>query len=171
MAERDQYDKFAACFHRAYGRLINEVAASAYEVFGIWEKPTLGTALEKIDPAMLRQLSVDPDHPDQLADNPPRRVVLHVVVRACQATAGQAAMAVASAGNSREAKPNKGGRPTVFDWDAFDTEIVRVANMDGLPDTIAEMTRIMQSWCLEVWKREPAESMVKVHIRRIWPKG
>lgn len=63
---------------------------------------------------------------------------------------------------------NKGGRPREYDWDAFTIEIIRVANLDGLPDSQAELVRHMLEWCLHTWGKEPAESSVKNRISKIY---
>lgn len=64
---------------------------------------------------------------------------------------------------------NKGGRPVEYDWDSFMLEIVRRANdLDGLPDSQAELVRDMQQWFVDNFNAEPAESSIKVRISKIY---
>ena len=66
-------------------------------------------------------------------------------------------------------KTNKGERSADVDWDSFTMEIVRIANTpDGLPDTRAELVRIMLLWLLAKYDSKPAESIVKQRISRIY---
>jgi hypothetical protein len=69
---------------------------------------------------------------------------------------------------------NKGGRPQVHDWDAFDREVVRVANLDGFdPDPRrcrTEMTHRMTQWCAANWPKEPAQSQIRVRLARLLPQ-
>lgn len=67
------------------------------------------------------------------------------------------------------AKPNKGGRPAEYDWDAFIVEIIRRANEpDGLPSTQAELVSAMLAWFSDTCGREPAESAVKDRVSKIY---
>lgn len=75
-------------------------------------------------------------------------------------------------------RKNKGGRPPDYDWDAFNTEIIRVADLDGLPGpdggegwrTQADLIRYMLDWCEKNWGRQPAESTVKMRISKIFQR-
>ena len=70
---------------------------------------------------------------------------------------------------SREETPkNKGGRPVEYDWDAFTIEIIRIADLDGLPETQAELISQILEWCSLTWGKEPAESSVKSRISLIY---
>jgi len=60
------------------------------------------------------------------------------------------------------------GRPPKYDWLAFHAEIAIRADLDGLPDTQAELERAMAEWCLRTWGREPPESMVRDNVSRIY---
>ncbi len=63
----------------------------------------------------------------------------------------------------------KRGRPQEYDWDSFIFEIIKRANSpDGLPETQAELVRIMLQWFLETAGGEPAESSVKSRISKIY---
>ncbi len=61
------------------------------------------------------------------------------------------------------------GRPPGYDWDSFIFEIIRIANTpDGLPETQADLVRIMLQWFSETAGGEPAESSVKARISKIY---
>jgi hypothetical protein len=64
--------------------------------------------------------------------------------------------------------PNKGGRPAEYDWDAFMIEIIRIADLDALPETQSELISTMLNWCEQTWGKQPAESSVKARISRIY---
>ena len=64
---------------------------------------------------------------------------------------------------------NPGGRPQKWDWDAFAKEMMRVANTpDGLPDR-PSMTSRMKEWCAAQWGDEPADSVIRDKIGRLYP--
>jgi hypothetical protein len=64
---------------------------------------------------------------------------------------------------------SRGGRPTEYDWDSFTLEIIRRANnLDGLPDSQAELIRDMQQWFANTFDTEPAESSIKSRISKIY---
>ncbi|WP_146201963.1 hypothetical protein [Teichococcus aestuarii] len=63
----------------------------------------------------------------------------------------------------------KGGRPAKWDWDAFWVEVVRLANTpDGLPETQAELHRIMMDWCMNSWNNTPADSEIRKRLSRVY---
>jgi hypothetical protein len=64
--------------------------------------------------------------------------------------------------------PNKGGRPAEYDWDAFTVEIIRIADLDALPETQSELVSNMLGWCEQAWGKQPAESSVKARISKIY---
>lgn len=64
--------------------------------------------------------------------------------------------------------PPRGGRPPEYDWDAFTIEIIRIADMDNLPERQADLVRQMMVWCQSSWGKEPAESSVKSRISAIY---
>ena len=64
--------------------------------------------------------------------------------------------------------PAKGGRPVEYDWDAFTVEIIRIADLDSLPETQSELVSGMLEWCERTWGKQPAESSVKARISRIY---
>jgi hypothetical protein len=70
---------------------------------------------------------------------------------------------------------NKGGRPPKYDWDAFTRELIRIANLDGLPTgrsggvDRAAIQRQMLNWCAENWLDMPAESVVRERLSKILP--
>ena len=61
-----------------------------------------------------------------------------------------------------------GGRPPEYDWDAFTIEIIRIADLDGLPDRQSELIDTMLQWCENTWGKQPAESSVKARISQIF---
>ena len=63
------------------------------------------------------------------------------------------------------------GRPQKYDWDAFWREIVKVADMDGLPETKAELVEHMSEWCAITWGEEPASSVIREKIAHLYNKG
>ncbi len=65
---------------------------------------------------------------------------------------------------------NAGGRPRMYDWDAFDREIVRIAlTPDGFPEKRPELIRHMTDWCERTWGKTPADSMIRDRIARLSP--
>jgi len=52
----------------------------------------------------------------------------------------------------------KGGRPAEYDWHGFIIEIIRIADLDSLPERQSELMSRMLDWCNQTWGREPAES-------------
>ena len=63
---------------------------------------------------------------------------------------------------------NKGGRPPEYDWNAFNFEIIRIADRDGLPETRADLVRQMQEWFSLRYDKEPAESLIRSRISLIY---
>jgi len=70
-------------------------------------------------------------------------------------------------------KPNKGGRPTEYDWDSFWAEIVRRAELDGLPqkpDGTLDRPKLqdeMLQWCALKWGKEPGVTSIKIKLAKI----
>ena len=60
------------------------------------------------------------------------------------------------------------GRPRNYDWDEFGREVIRIANLHGLPANQAKLVRIMAEWCLDTWGVEPADSMIRERISRVY---
>jgi hypothetical protein len=66
---------------------------------------------------------------------------------------------------------DEGGRPPTYDWIAFDAEVVRMGNTpDGLPSR-RELMHHMGEWCVATWGHQPAESMLRDRIRRLYPRA
>ncbi len=63
---------------------------------------------------------------------------------------------------------SRGGRPLEYDWDAFVIEIIRIADLDGLPEKQSELKERMLQWCEDTWGKQPAESSVKSRISHIY---
>ncbi len=62
------------------------------------------------------------------------------------------------------------GRPLEYDWNEFVVEIIRIADLDGLPEKQSELIKQMLYWCEGTWGRQPAESNVKTKISYIYNK-
>jgi hypothetical protein len=62
----------------------------------------------------------------------------------------------------------KGGRPAEYDWDGFIMEIIRIADLDSLPERQSELVSRMLEWCSQTWGKEPAVSSVKERISFIY---
>jgi hypothetical protein len=60
------------------------------------------------------------------------------------------------------------GRPRKYDWDSFYVEIAVLADLDGMPETQADLERLMADWCNENWEDQPSESMVRSKISSIY---
>ena len=65
---------------------------------------------------------------------------------------------------------SRGGRPLEYDWDAFVIEIIRIADLDGLPEKQSELKEQLLQWCEDTWGKQPAESSVKSRISHIYNK-
>ena len=63
---------------------------------------------------------------------------------------------------------SRGGRPTEYDWNAFTIEIIRIADMDSLPEKQSELKEQLLQWCENTWGKQPAESSVKGRISDIY---
>jgi hypothetical protein len=80
----------------------------------------------------------------------------------------QLASALRDEASPIERSPRVGRLPT-YNWEDFYIEIVvRADRPDGLPATQAELVRQMASWCEDKWGKQPAESMLKEKISRIY---
>jgi hypothetical protein len=64
------------------------------------------------------------------------------------------------------APKDRGGAPRQYDWDAFDAEVVRIADLDGLPERPALMKQ-MQEWCVATWGKEPAASKIRERLAKL----
>lgn len=63
---------------------------------------------------------------------------------------------------------DRGGRPRKYDWDGCIAEIVRIADMDGLPSIHNELIRRLQSWFVESCGDTPADSEIKKRVSPIY---
>ena len=63
---------------------------------------------------------------------------------------------------------SKVGRPPKYRWDDFFAEIIVRADLDGLPQTQAELIGQMATWCIENWGDQPAESVLKERTAQIF---
>ena len=72
-------------------------------------------------------------------------------------------------GESRtEARIAQAGRPRRYDWDGFYTEIVAIADLDGLPEIQADLERRMAEWCSLNWGSEPSDEAIRQKIAPIY---
>ena len=62
----------------------------------------------------------------------------------------------------------RGGRLPKYRWDEFFAEVIVRADLDGLPETQAELVGKMAEWCLEKWGEQPADSVLKERIAPIY---
>ena len=65
----------------------------------------------------------------------------------------------------KEEAAKEGGRPPEYDWDAMYIEIVRYADMEGLPKVQAKLIDHLLSWFGE---NPPSESNVKPKVSKIY---
>jgi hypothetical protein len=66
-------------------------------------------------------------------------------------------------------EPNKPlGRIPTYDWESFYAEIAVLADLNGLPERQGELIKTMTAWCMSEWGKEPAESMIKKKISRLY---
>ncbi len=77
------------------------------------------------------------------------------------------------AGNTEATEPpapsgSQGGRPPEYDWDAFIIEIIRIADLDALPDKQSELIERMLQWCEDTWGEQPSLSVAKERISKIY---
>jgi hypothetical protein len=63
---------------------------------------------------------------------------------------------------------SKVGRPPKYRWDDFFAEIIVRTDLDGLPETQAELIAQMATWCIENWGDQPAESVLKERTAEIF---
>jgi hypothetical protein len=61
-----------------------------------------------------------------------------------------------------------GGRPEVFPWDDIWIEICRYVHVEGLPQTIAELTRHVQEWCENQYDKQPGDSTLKPKLGKLY---
>ena len=62
----------------------------------------------------------------------------------------------------------KRGRPPTYDWSAFNVEIIVRADLDGLPESQAELERSMADWCQDQWGASPGDSTIREKILPIY---
>jgi hypothetical protein len=66
-----------------------------------------------------------------------------------------------------EAARDRRGRKG-YNWDPFWHEVVLIADLDGLPETQAELETTMSKWCEKTWGKEPAQSTVRERLSPIY---
>lgn len=75
---------------------------------------------------------------------------------------------VASSPSDPAITRSRGGRPVEYDWDGCIAEIVRIADVDGLPGVQARVLERLQEWFQRTQRREPAPSEIKKRIAPIY---
>jgi hypothetical protein len=63
---------------------------------------------------------------------------------------------------------NRGGRPVEYDWNGMTIEIIRIADLDGLPGKQSDLIAILLEWFQNHYGEEPAESAVKARVSSIY---
>jgi hypothetical protein len=61
------------------------------------------------------------------------------------------------------------GRRPENDWDAFWREVVRFANVDGLPQTISDLTKQMVDWASVNWPEPPDQKHIRAKLAPLYP--
>lgn len=70
--------------------------------------------------------------------------------------------------NSAAHQKNKGGRPEEYDWVGFYHEVIRIADMDGVPDSQAELVKRLLDWFRTKHDKYPGDSTVKVRVSKLY---
>lgn len=69
------------------------------------------------------------------------------------------------------AQRNLGGRPPKHAWHEFYEQVISLANRpDGLPERQSDLINIMAQWCHDTWGDEPASSLLRDKVSRIYRK-
>jgi len=63
---------------------------------------------------------------------------------------------------------NRVGRPVEYDWNAMTVEVIRIADLDALPEKQSDLVRRLLEWFQDKYDAEPAESAVKTRVSRIY---
>ncbi len=72
-------------------------------------------------------------------------------------------------GDAPTTPKHPGGRPREYDREAFNKELLRLANTpDGLPER-PQLFRHMADWCSEEWDDIPADSSIRYWIAKVYP--
>jgi hypothetical protein len=64
---------------------------------------------------------------------------------------------------------NRGGRPPTYDWPAFEAKALERLEYEGgwRPGwRQADLEREMAAWCRANWGQQPAESLIREHVKR-----
>ena len=62
----------------------------------------------------------------------------------------------------------RSGRPEGFPWDNIFDEICRHVHYEGLPPTVAELTRYVQDWCENQYGKQPGDSTLKPKLGKLY---
>jgi hypothetical protein len=62
----------------------------------------------------------------------------------------------------------RSGRPEGFPWDDIWIEICRYVHDEGLPRTVAELTRHVQQWCENQYRKQPGDSTLKPKLGKLY---
>lgn len=67
---------------------------------------------------------------------------------------------------------DKGGAPSKYEWDDFDKEMLRIADVDGLgsgAEGKRELTEKMKSWVTENWAEPPDDRQIRDRVSKKYP--
>jgi hypothetical protein len=64
---------------------------------------------------------------------------------------------------------NKGGRPPKFDWKEFLYEVIRIVDLDSLPEDPRELTKKMMD-VVANWEDSPSQRSVRAEISTIYSR-
>ena len=70
--------------------------------------------------------------------------------------------------DSTDKPARRPGRPIIHDWEGFWIEAVRLADMDGLPDSQADFVRHMLDWFERTRGAAPVDSQVKEKASKLY---
>ena len=62
----------------------------------------------------------------------------------------------------------RSGRPEGFPWDDIWIEICRHVHYEGLPPTVAELTRYVQEWCENQYGKQPGDSTLRPKLGKLY---
>jgi len=61
----------------------------------------------------------------------------------------------------------KRGAPQRYDWGGFERELLRRFKSGELPDSIADIAKVMAEWCQEEWGGEPSDGYLRKKITEL----
>jgi hypothetical protein len=64
---------------------------------------------------------------------------------------------------------HKGGRPAKYDWEAFYIEVIRIADLDGVPPR-HDLAKQMQQWTEDIWGEQPSPTVIREKLAKIYAR-